>query len=987
MSLELAAAVLYFILMAFALLFSLTRSSHIEKDNFPNRSRFYFGLAAWVVVAILAIFMSFPGYQTWFVASLYPILKISLLGLFLVGFFLVLTTLIAFPQHISHFRHEIDSRTDRVAFLENVRQIASQPYPITESFSLVLKELGSFLALQKGAIFLINPSRRELYLAAQIGLDKDELGRLERFALGKDIVSLSATEQSPYISGDLAASDSASRALLLAGRNGTMSAAAIPLVSRDRSLGTLLMLSSNPYRFEKHDRMLMLAAADVVAAVIENNRLARDNQKMTRLLEESANQLDRLREGIHEIVQGIDHEKTLVNLCRYLVLRNNAIACQVVRVDQGDMIVLARFEIQADVSSQSQSYRVAVIDAIRRRKMVALNQEARDERGGTYIRRTALLCPFSPSTQGDYALLLEAPGNALPLTDRFLTDVEGIVNLVAIAVDIRQLKTGEILSQTAINSLLGILRIDPNVAFEDIARHFAGEIDPLLPTGWSALIVGVDRQRGYRILQSCRLAAGELIEIVFNPGEGPVGKAAASGDMREYHGKDQIARAWGDLEQVNQDFLNQTFGERGLPQYELDIPVRILNEVAAVVVLFSHAPQSTSFAREKGLVLLAAQLLSIRLTAARVGGRHYLQPGHPLPAGTGETLNQLNNQLATIVGQAQLMQHQPDSPGPIRYSADEILAAADAAAASVKQLQAEIESSGRVVVPPGNDLSGRLNLFLESRHISGNLYVFDDNRTVMLRNELAESLPFSPHTPDLYPFVEAVLRLFITLREEGEEVMVKSDLRGGYFYLSLLRGTREQQTRFDPTARDYGDPDVLPRELADSEALRVLIANGGTVSFDRFGRRPTYLAFRFPCPGESTASQPALPVSAVAGLKMLAIDDQQMILDLLMGICQSVGIELTAVREPAEGVALFKRGRFDVVMVDLALGQVSGWDIAGEIKRHAPETPVILMTGWGMNIGPEDAARAGVDFTLSKPFRIEQLTDIILQAKTRLLSR
>jgi DNA-binding NtrC family response regulator len=120
---------------------------------------------------------------------------------------------------------------------------------------------------------------------------------------------------------------------------------------------------------------------------------------------------------------------------------------------------------------------------------------------------------------------------------------------------------------------------------------------------------------------------------------------------------------------------------------------------------------------------------------------------------------------------------------------------------------------------------------------------------------------------------------------------------------------------------------------------------------------------------------------------MLAIDDQQMILDLLMGICQSVGIELTAVREPAEGVALFKRGHFDVVMVDLALGQVSGWDIAGEIKRHAPETPVILMTGWGMNIGPEDAARAGVDFTLSKPFRIEQLTDIILQAKTRLLSR
>ena len=164
---------------------------------------------------------------------------------------------------------------DRIALLENIRQIASQPYPVTELFALVLKELGSFLVLQKGAVFMINPSRREMFLVAQIGLNKEEMARLERFPMGRDLISQSASEQAPFISGDLASSDSASRKLILAGRELTLSAAALPLSSRDRSLGALLVLSDKPYRFENQDRMLLMAAAEAVAGVIESNRLSR----------------------------------------------------------------------------------------------------------------------------------------------------------------------------------------------------------------------------------------------------------------------------------------------------------------------------------------------------------------------------------------------------------------------------------------------------------------------------------------------------------------------------------------------------------------------------------------------------------------------------------------------------------------------------------------------------------------------------------------
>jgi len=114
-----------------ALLFSLAKSSRLEPDCFPNRGRYFAGLGCWVAAAIVAVFMSFPGYPLWFVPGIYPVIKIILWGLILTGLFLVLTTVVAFPLHLSHFRRENEGRSDRVTLLDTIRQITSQPYPLT----------------------------------------------------------------------------------------------------------------------------------------------------------------------------------------------------------------------------------------------------------------------------------------------------------------------------------------------------------------------------------------------------------------------------------------------------------------------------------------------------------------------------------------------------------------------------------------------------------------------------------------------------------------------------------------------------------------------------------------------------------------------------------------------------------------------------------------------------------------------------------------
>ena len=986
MTIELIGSVLFFILTVFSLLFSLTRSSQVDGESFPNRGRFYTGLIIWVIAAILAVFMSFPGYAEWFVPTVYPILKVAFAMSFLAGFFMVLTTLIAFPQHMSYYRREIDGRSDRIALLENIRQIVSQPYPVTELFSLVLKELGSFLVIQKGAVFMTNPSRREMYLVSQIGLDKDELARMERFPMGRDIISLAASEQTPQVSGDLATSDSASRKLILAGRELTLSAAALPLSSRDRSLGALLVISDKPYRFQKRDRMLLTAAAEAVADVIEANRLARDNQKLTRQAEESIGQLESLRNVLQAIAGNSDYKKALTTICRELVDKYHVLASRVIKVVDGELIDIARHESGPETANRNESYVTAVINAIRRKKMVILNQEARGREGETYISRTALLCPITLRTPGEYALLLEAHGNGLPLNDSFLSDIEAVLNMVAMALNTSGFKEVENLNQTAVKALLRILKIKPDEPRPEVFKHFLAEIGRLLAAGFSALVFIRDRENQYGILDSGSGVPVDLNETVFLPGEGPVGKAAITGESLEFIGRTQMEEGWKGLDQVNQDFLNYLGGENQAPDYHLSIPIMVLDEVVAVLAIFGHLDNSRPAGREKAMLLLAAQLLSIRMSMASMDKSQSESIGRLVIPDAGETINNINNNLATVIGQAELLERQSEISGQARFIAGEILKAAEQAASSIKLIQDRLAAGEGAPAIREDAVIGRLDGFLMQHHVTGDLYMFDNNRAVTLHKELEEAYPSTSGGEQISSFLESVLRYFVTLQEEGDEVLVKSQIKDRYFYLSLVRGNRERYREFDPAIHDFGAPDVLPPDLANDKIVHALANNRGEVSFDRFGRRPTYLSFRFPCSDEAVPKSVTNRGSEVAGLRILAIDDQQMILDLLAGICQSLNLELTAFRDPARGVEVFKQQRFDIAMVDLAIGQVSGWDIAREIKRQAPGTPVIMMTGWGINIDPEKAARGGVDFTLTKPFKIEQLTEIITKAKIKIVT-
>ncbi len=986
MTIELVGSILFFSLTVFALIFSLTKSSHVDVESFPNRGRFFAGLILWTVSSILAVFMSFPGYSAWFIPVIYPIMQMAFSLTFLLGFFMVLTTINAFPLHMDAYRQEINGRSDRIALLENIRRIASQPYPITELFTLTLKELSSFLIAKKGAVFMVNPSKREMYLVAQIGLSKDEISRLERFPIGQDIVSRASAEQMPFISGDLAASDSSTRKLILAGRDITMSAAAMPLSSRDKSLGAMLVLSDKPYRFEKQERMVLGAAAEAVAAEVESNRMARENQKLTAQLEISQNRLDRILSDIKTFSGEKDFKKTLNFASKEITERYGINSCRVVQLVRGELLELSRFDSAPNLTQQSESYRIAVIDAIRRKKMVVLNQEAKSSTDASiFINRSTLLCPFTIWAHGDYALLVEAPGNGLPLNDAFLRDIDVWVNILTVSLNMAGLKEADSLSQSAVKSLLNILKIKHNSPIALIYQRFLEEAIRVLPPSSAVVIYVPDQKHGYRLLDGCNIPIESLIDSTFLPGEGPIGRSAASGSVLEFNSIAEVEEAWKDLEPSNQDFFGKLFGERGLPTYQLNIPIEILDDVVGIIGVFDHSPVAGPARRERGLLLLAAQLLSIKLSMARMDDQIFENISDERWHNAGGILNRLNNDLANILGRTQLLERQSDINGRTRFTAGEIVKASESAAELVQKLQEGLTPPVEDNKESNQTLIPMLDQILDKRRVTGNIYMFADNKAVTLQTDIDRNTEFSPASGVLQSVVEMALQRFVTLIGENQEVFITSNIRDGYFYFSIVRGEKRDFETFDASAKDFGDPDVLPDDFIEKSIIPLLHEKRGEVSFDRFGRKPTYLSFRFPDSASTSALAPLHSRNKSGELKILAIDDQQMILDLLSGICKSLGVELTAVNNPEEGLTVFARERFDIIMVDLVMEGLSGWDVARAIRKTSSDIPIIMMTGWGVALSAEETRRAGIDFTLTKPFKIEQLTEIITKARRKLV--
>ena len=172
------------------------------------------------------------------------------------------------------------------------------------------------------------------------------------------------------------------------------------------------------------------------------------------------------------------------------------------------------------------------------------------------------------------------------------------------------------------------------------------------------------------------------------------------------------------------------------------------------------------------------------------------------------------------------------------------------------------------------------------------------------------------------------------------------------------------------------DPFFTTREIGVGTGLGLSLVHGivtdlggGIDVASQVGRGSTITVY-LPCSGQASPSLPAdEPPAPGHGETVLLIDDEEALVRLGEELMAQLGYEPVGFTSSSAALASFRRTpqRFDVVVTDEAMPEMTGSQLVVELRKIRPEVPVVMMTGF---VSPTLLARsreAGINEVLSKP--------------------
>ena len=105
---------------------------------------------------------------------------------------------------------------------------------------------------------------------------------------------------------------------------------------------------------------------------------------------------------------------------------------------------------------------------------------------------------------------------------------------------------------------------------------------------------------------------------------------------------------------------------------------------------------------------------------------------------------------------------------------------------------------------------------------------------------------------------------------------------------------------------------------------------------------------------------------------ILLVDDDSVILTVFSWRLRAEHFSVTAVSSGSEAISALQAAQYDIVITDLIMEGIDGFEVLTAVKTIAPPTPVIIISGHVESA--IDAVRLGADDFLVKPFEIEELS-------------
>jgi signal transduction histidine kinase len=115
----------------------------------------------------------------------------------------------------------------------------------------------------------------------------------------------------------------------------------------------------------------------------------------------------------------------------------------------------------------------------------------------------------------------------------------------------------------------------------------------------------------------------------------------------------------------------------------------------------------------------------------------------------------------------------------------------------------------------------------------------------------------------------------------------------------------------------------------------------------------------------------------VGPARVLVVDDSDINRALFEGYLAHLGHKVRLAGNGQEALSMFEREGADLVITDLSMPGLSGWQVAEGVKKQNPNVPVILVSGWAIQQDEPRIRESGVDRVLQKPCPMAKFQEIV----------
>jgi len=408
---------------------------------------------------------------------------------------------------------------------------------------------------------------------------------------------------------------------------------------------------------------------------------------------------------------------------------------------------------------------------------------------------------------------------------------------------------------------------------------------------------------------------------------------------------------------------------------------------AVVALIYAHSARTELRTSEEKCRHMVEQATGREASHAHHQQVHQAQTTEAVGQLTGDIAHDLNDLLTAISGYTELLITNLDKTDPMLQDAQEIRRAALGAARLTKQLLAfsrnqpattEVIDVNAVVARTAGVLKGMLG-----DDIGVTLALGGDIKRIRVGASHVEEivLNLALHARDAMP--NGGRLTFTTAMHTATERDASIEPPGEYVRLITADtgcgiSKENQATVFEPFLTTRGS---VGSAIGLAKVYDIVKRSGGHIHLDSTAGVGTTFTVDLPATGERSIAFDAAGSAPrfEMGSTVLIVEDEPRVRELVKVMLVRAGHEVVAAAGPHEALDVLKKPNdIKLVLIDVVLPEMNGYDLAVEVRKITPSAHIVFMSGFACDLMRQSSA----DSFLAKPFTVEALTNIVQEALT-----